>query len=339
MKITIPRLSTSNALTFCESLPVVEADDTYFFDVSQINNYEPLPMLLTSAAIRQFCEQRKLMPWDIQLLYEDNSDYTYACHMGYFQAAGFHQGKAPGEATGSSSYIPLTRINVRELQAKAVTDGNFGEQGDIIEIEAKRLAVVLSQGKIELRKLLQYLIREAMRNIPEHAGTNDIWICGQYWHNRNIAEIAILDEGIGVFESLKQNPVHRKYVTSNEEALRWAIQPGVSVAFNPALGQRSNDVCANSGYGLYMISEICRKTNGWFTFVSGEECLRAYPNNISICKTKFNGTALGIRIRTSNITNFQKIIDMVRKDGEAKAKEIKYAFKEASEPSKRLFLS
>lgn len=99
------------------------------------------------------------------------------------------------------------------------------------------------------------------------------------------------DEGIGVFESLKQNPIHRKYVTSNEEALRWAIQPGVSVAFNPALGQRSNDVWANSGYGLYMISEICRKTNGWFTFVSGEECLRAYPNNISICKTKFNGTA------------------------------------------------
>ena len=37
-------------------------------------------MLLTSAAIRQFCEQRKLMPWDIQLIYEDNSDYTYACH-------------------------------------------------------------------------------------------------------------------------------------------------------------------------------------------------------------------------------------------------------------------
>lgn len=336
MKITIPRLSTSNALTFCVSLQGTEFDDTYFFDVSKINNYEPLPMLLTSAAIRQFCTERNLAPWDIQLHYDDNSDYTYACHMGYFQAAGFPQGKAPGEASGSSSYIPLTKINVGELQAQAFAAGNFGEQGDIIESEAKRLSIVLSQGNVEVRKLFQYLIREAMRNVPEHAGTDDIWICGQYWHNRNQAEIAILDEGIGIFESLKQNAIHRNYVTTNEEALRWAIHPGVSVAFNPAVGQRSNDTWANSGYGLYMISEICRKTGGWFTFVSGEECLRAYPNNTSICKTHFKGTALGIRIGTANITNYQSLIDAVRKDGETKAKDIKHAFKEASVPSKGL---
>ena len=56
-----------------------------------------------------------------------------------------------------------------------------------------------------------------------------------------------LDEGIGVYESLKQNRIHREYVTNNEEALRWAIKPGISVAFNPARGQRSQDTWANSG--------------------------------------------------------------------------------------------
>lgn len=169
MKINIPRLSTSNALSFCQTLFGLDYDDMYFFDVSDINNYEPLPMLLTAAAIRQFCNDRALEPNQIQLRYEDNTNYQYACHMGFFQAAGFGEGKAPGEAFGSSSYIPLTKIDINELQRQAVETGHIYEQGDIIEIESMRLAEILSQGHRELKNLLQYLLREAIRNIPEHA--------------------------------------------------------------------------------------------------------------------------------------------------------------------------
>ncbi len=124
--------------------------------------------------------------------------------------------------------------------------------------------------------MLQYLLREAIRNIPEHAETDDVWLCGQYWHNRDLAEIAILDEGIGIFKSISHNQVHRAYISSNEEALRWALKPGVSVAFIPSRGQRDDDPWANSGYGLYMISEICKLTEGWFTLASGDDCIRVY---------------------------------------------------------------
>ncbi len=336
MKIEIPILSTSNALTFSRSLHSYDHDDKYFFDVSKINNYEPLPMLLTAAAIRQFCEQRDLAPWDIQLLYSENKNYDYACHMGFFQAAGFPQGKAPGEAPGSSSYIPLTKLNIKEMQQEAIKNGEYIEQGDLIERKSDELAMVLAQGNRELQKMFRYLIREAIRNVPEHAGTNDVWICGQYWHNRDKAEIAILDEGIGVYESLKKNHIHDAYITTNEEALRWAIKPGVSVAFNPAKGQRSDDVWANSGYGLYMISEICKATGGWFTFVSGEDCLRAYTNDTRLYGAHFKGTALGIRIKPSNVRSYQSLIDAIKTSGEDTAKTIKNAFKEASVPSKGL---
>ena len=78
MKIKIPRLSTSNAISFCQSLPLSETADIYYFDVSEVNNYEPLPMLLTAAAIRQFCTERGLNPTDIQLRFTDNDDYRYA---------------------------------------------------------------------------------------------------------------------------------------------------------------------------------------------------------------------------------------------------------------------
>lgn len=332
MYIEVPNLSTHNALEFCKSLYEKEKDNIYLFDVTKTKNYEPFPMLLVSTAIRQFCKQRNLSEQNMQLIY-DNNIYSYPCHMGFFRAAGFQEGKVPGEALGSTSYIPLTKINVCDLQTKS---DDFPEQGEIIEQEAKRLANILAQNNVELGKLLQYLIREAMRNIPEHAETNDIWICGQYWQSKNEAEIAILDEGIGVYESLKRNLIYKKYISSNEGALRWALQPGISAAFNPASGKKSNNVWSNSGYGLYIISEICRKTNGWFTFVSGDECIRVYPDETKKYETKFNGTALGIKINISNLSTYQSIIDSIRKEGEIKAKNIKHAFKEASIPSKGL---
>ena len=100
MKIEVPRLSTSNALDFSRTLHRCEKDDKYFFDVSKINNYEPLPMLLTAASIRQFCVNRELSAADIQLRFTENDDYRYACHMGFFQAAGFPQGKRDGAYQG-----------------------------------------------------------------------------------------------------------------------------------------------------------------------------------------------------------------------------------------------
>lgn len=336
MIIVIPSLSTSNALSFCQKLPNHDRDNTYYFDVSNVNNYEPLPMLLVAAAIRQFRKDRSLAPQQVQLRYTDNSDFQYACHMGFFQSAGFPEGKPPGKALGSSTYIPLTRISIRELQQQEFKSGNFADQGEIIEKEAKKLSEILSQGQDELQKLLQYLLREAIRNIPEHAETDDVWLCGQYWHNRDLAEIAILDEGIGIFKSISHNQVHRAYISSNEEALRWALKPGVSVAFIPSRGKRNNNLWANSGYGLYMISEICKLTEGWFTLASGDDCIRVYPDNTNAYPVHYNGTALGIRIKPSKIRKCQAIIDEARTTGEIMARTIKTAFKEASTPSKGL---
>lgn len=112
--------------------------------------------------------------------------------------------------------------------------------------------------------------------------------------------------------------------------------PGVSVAFIPSRGQRDDDPWANSGYGLYMISEICKLTEGWFTLVSGDACIRVYPNNTSAYPVHYNGTALGIRIKPSKVRKCQTIIDEASTTGEIMASTIKTAFKEASIPSKGL---
>ncbi len=162
MRVTVPQLSTSSALSFCQSLQGLDYDEMYYFDVSKTSNYEPLPMLLTAAAIRQFCSERLLSPQQIQLIFKDDANYQYACHMGFFRSAGFAQGKAPGEASGSSTYIPLTQYDIAEMTRESFMAGHAVDQGDIIEREAKRLSTVLAQGQTEFQQLLQYILREAI---------------------------------------------------------------------------------------------------------------------------------------------------------------------------------
>lgn len=334
MRIVVPRLSTKNALTFCETLKNCDADEKYIFDFSGANHYEPMSMILTSAAIRQFRKDRNLSASDIGFI-PSGKQFDYACYMGYFGAAGFDVNN-PGKRPSSKLCIPITCVDISELQREAHKNGDYLERGDIIENYAKGLAAVLAPNNRELKSAMQYLLREAIRNIPEHSGSDKVWLCGQYIESKKSAEIAISDNGIGIYSSLKRNSTHREYITTNEEALHWALKPGVSVAFNPARGQKSQEVWANSGYGLYMISEICRMTSGLFTFASGGEALMVSPLRTELRKTDFKGTALGIRIGANKFDDYQHLLNTARTSGEATAKTIKNSFRKASIPSRGL---
>ena len=72
----------------------------------------------------------------------------------------------PGEAQGSSNYIPITPIVVDELQKAEYEQGNYMAIGDLIEKEAGRLARIVDRGNKELHRLLTFLIREILRNTP-----------------------------------------------------------------------------------------------------------------------------------------------------------------------------
>ncbi len=53
------------------------------------------------------------------------------------------------------------------------------------------IVVVVGARSYFQQALMTYLIREILRNIPEHAEESTAWICGQYWGNQT-AEIAIV---------------------------------------------------------------------------------------------------------------------------------------------------
>lgn len=142
-----------------------------------------------------------------------------------------------------------------------------------------------------------------MRNIPEHANTDKLWICGQYWKSYNLDEIAILDEGIGVFKSITQNSYHGEYIKNNLVALCWSLKAGISDAFKPSIKQKSADMWANSGFGLLMVSEICKHLNGSFCLVSYDNYILIDNHGINTGSTYLKGNAIRIREPCDKITN------------------------------------
>ena len=139
-----------------------------------------------------------------------------------------------------------------------------------------------------------------------------------------------------MIESLVSSYAHKQYITENAEALRWATKPGISKSFHPAFGQKSRDVWANSGFGLYMISAICNDLGGEFYLASSGDCLIKKDGIVEVVKANVKGTIVGVKIVLPADLNAQKAIDVARKKGEEEAKTIKNAFKEASVPSKKL---
>jgi hypothetical protein len=185
---------------------------------------------------------------------------------------------------------------------------------------------------------MTYLIREMLRNIPEHANESTAWICGQYWADHT-AEIAVIDEGIGVKNSLQRNAIHRQYVIDDETALRCAIKAGISQSFIPARGTRSSDIWSNSGYGLYMASEICKELRGSFCIASGKNYVHIGPDGIvSSGEANIQGTAVKLTFSTDYLKSSREIIQSIASRGEAEARTIRNAFKKASRPSKGLIL-
>ena len=143
IRIAIPDLDLNNALRLDGNLRNYEIGpfDDVVLDFSRMTNFDPLPMLMAGAIIKRFRYQ-----------YHDNTfsisginGKSYAGTMGFFKyiSESISVGKSPGEATGSSNYIPITPISIRSLQERAFRDGGSIEIGDMIERASARLSHVI----------------------------------------------------------------------------------------------------------------------------------------------------------------------------------------------------
>lgn len=156
-----------------------------------------------------------------------------------------------------------------------------------------------------------------------------------------MVELAILDEGIGISNSFKDSYEFSSLYQNDYEALQLALEPGVSGTFSSFRKSIGIGDWKNSGYGLYMVSQMCAELGASFIIASGDAAIRMEKNNGNIINTRYDtaidGTAIQIRIRPSKNCDYDRIISEIANRGEKIAKNKDYTIHSASKSSKGLY--
>lgn len=164
---------------------------------------------------------------------------------------------------------------------------------------------------IEYQKTLRYVISELIYNTLEHGASQFKWhnktfstpsILQYSWYEQaNEIGILIGDIGIGVLSHLAQA---YPAASSDEEALRIAIQPEVSGTFGKQDPYTNRN---NAGMGLFLSSNIIRRLRAEMYLVSGRGVLHISPNDLTshtLKESNWNGCFALITIKLDQTHKF-----------------------------------
>ncbi|MZK53418.1 hypothetical protein [Clostridium beijerinckii] len=310
MKIKIPKiLDLKSTLNFCNFIDNIQNDDNYVYDYEEMNRAEPFGLLLLSSKIRRFVDNSPGCAHKDSNFKNEKNVTGYVAHMGFFQSVYQDYGKKPGEAKGSSTYIPITELNFNDIRKDSEDVYTY------IDKTSEAIANILARNDINLKKYLKFSTRELIRNVLEHSESQSFWYAGQYWPSRGMVEVAILDEGIGMKDSFKRNK--KIDIHTDSDAIKLSIKPGISKS---GIGKEVRDDYDNGGFGLYMISNFC-EIGGDIAICTGNSCLLMKEGKVIKYETSFKGTAIRIRLNSEKMGKISDIMKELSIKGTKEAKE------------------
>jgi hypothetical protein len=325
------KLDLTGSINAAFQLASLPKANSYRLDFASLKFAEPFGMLYFASHLRSFRKSHD----DSRFKAENYQHLGYAAHMGFFQSFGLNHGNEPGEASGSQQYVPITRLDLKKLAMEALD--NYEDVRETIERVSMQLAGVLVRGDSgPLYETLSYSLREIFRNVQEHSGTDSLWYAAQYWPEKGWVELSILDEGVGIIATLSRN--HHLNIVSDYDALHYALLPGVSgVAFKGGPKQAKNP-WANSGYGLFMTSQLCLR-GGNYAILSGRGGILLQNQEQSKLECQFNGTAIRLQFHVPDIQDLNGSLEKLRKKGAQIAGNMKQTANISASMSSRMLLS
>lgn len=302
------------------------AYEEFSIDFSSIGFIDPFSCLVLAHGLKQFLNLRQKYGLETKCLGLENPFGVtgYLKHIGFFRFCGIPTGKDIGEAAGSSNYLPITKIRRDQIMWK----GHVMQKE--IDNKADGLATVMFPGAENAgpAMMLGYAIREIIRNSFEHGQVSECAVVAQRWANGD-AEIAIGDEGIGVYYSLAKTG----HYATPEKAIEACLLPGVT-----SQSVTGDSVWANSGFGLYVVSELGKRF-GSFEIISSGQRVFFDALQQKTRPTSLMGTFVKLRVSTIDADYFPNILQQIVFEGEEKAKSLPGTVKSASKVSKTPTLS
>jgi len=301
----------ASILPFSSELEQARDTPELTLDFSKTEFASPVAILTIGCNLKSLIQYRKssALVTHVKGMSEAIPAHSYLGHLGFFDFIDVPFGKAIGEARGNDRYIPITKLSYSDLMLDVSPPYKLLRH--VIMEEAEKLAIVLSPRDSDEASTvtLAYALREIIRNVFEHSKASEAYLCGQRWSKGRV-EIAIIDQGIGIFNSLKSAFRFKEPV----DALELAIEPAISRTTG-LKGDKNEH--GNSGYGLYVLSRLGLEY-GKFLLGSGDGCLRMDKNGTTIDNFSYKGTLVGLRLN-SHPDNFGADLDAILQGGEMEA--------------------
>jgi hypothetical protein len=305
-------LDLDGALGFSAQLQDDTITDGVVIDYGMLKWVEPFGMLYAAQAINEFQQRRPEL-----LCLAINMDrgipaHSYAAHIGFFQHCNVNFGNEPGRAWGSTAYLPITTRHTSEL----LGDNRIGPTSTQVALRlARQLARQPSGALVDA---FTYSLSEIIRNVGEHSQSRSFSYCAQYWPSENRVEIGLIDDGIGLRESLSKNP--NLVELDDQTAIKYALMPGISGKMYQGVRSDPNNQWENSGFGLYMNYQLCN-AGGSFFICSGSKGLhRQQGQENRYLETHLRGTALQLIMDTRQIEDIKTRLEEFRTQGMELAK-------------------
>jgi len=330
----LPRiLELDNAIEFVNDFLNAEKQENYHFDFGKMGRISPFAMLYLANAILQFRRANKESRFLAFNFNGANCDYPK--HMGFFRAFGLKIGNEPGEASGSTTYLPLTILKISEIRREAVSLRM--PIGELLEEKALAQSKILTNNQeTPLTDILAYSLKEILRNVVEHSESDILAFCAQFWPSYDKVELCILDTGIGIYESIKANPILE--IEDNKHAIELSLAPGISGKNYKGIRQRHNDIWQNSGYGLFMVSQLCLYGGSFFVGSNSTGIKLDIENKQEYELSDFNGTIIRVCLKPSEIDTLHNSLAEIRKKASEITKFEDGAIKSASVASQMLYV-
>lgn len=305
-------------LDFRTVLPVIaklDAADFLFtedkleIDFGPLGFAKPSGTLLLGIKIKEIMQENKGLPVFGLNVNPSVAVHSYLSHTGFFKYVGFDLGNAPGQASGSATYVPIKDLDFDMVRNQVELP--YRTYLEVIQNEAGKLAHLFTYGETQYQRFLSYIFREVIRNSFEHSRANCTTFYGQYWRNGAV-ELVLYDAGIGIATNIRQKYGAKLSVV---DCIDMATKPGISGQDLTIEGSR------NSGFGLYILKQLAHKY-GRITIISNRHGITYNPAGFSPTsfETNLPGTFIIIRMRVENSEeDYEKLVRDFVKEGEAEA--------------------
>ena len=307
-----PQLTTSPVFEILDGIQAAAVSGAVEIDCAQLAFVRPFAALLLASELRALQDDGCAVTFTG--LDRLSGAHVALAHQGVFEHLGHSVGIAPAVAT--TGVLPLMVLRRVDLEQRR--DDPRRPLGPTIQREADRMTQLVTQSHAgRITTPVAYCFREILRNVFEHAHADACLVLAQRFLRGGNIEIAIVDRGRGVLASLAE----RHALASHADALDAAIEPGRSRADTAAVhpdpdGEHAR--WANSGFGLFVLSELGRRT-GAFTLVSGDARLEVGPKAVVRSSAVLGGTAVCLKISKPKGVNFAEFVEAIIAEGDARS--------------------